>query len=94
MQEMQSFITCDRLSEKVQIASCCIDEPTCDPHVITTLFLHQHSWYSVLAGMLHMWQLSTKIMTSSAVICTIWQWQEHTISCTSSHTAGCAGHLL
>jgi hypothetical protein len=52
---------------------------TTDPHVVV-IFLHQHSWYDLLTGTVFsyllriVWELPPKLLTSSAVVSTVW-WQ-------------------
>jgi hypothetical protein len=54
VQETPGSIICDSLSEKVRIITFCIDELTTNPGMIIVLFACQHSWYSVMADVMHL----------------------------------------
>jgi hypothetical protein len=96
VQKTGSFVTCYNLSKKVWIIIHCGDKITTDPHVVITFFLHQLSWYNVLADAIHLQifteDSATKISDPSAIISTVCD----TTSCTcltlpSIHNI--AGHL-
>jgi len=68
-------VTCGFVLEEVQINICCTDELTADHHAVITVFLHEHSWYNVLADMIHLCVLADDVVVTSNQSCSLlWHW--------------------